>query len=176
MTSIISHYNTHRMLKEYVESMYIPTAKRYLAVTENNFSKAREFTEWKKSISTRFTSIHIHHIAIEGIDGDILNVGDELTIYVEVNKGKVDKKEIKAEVLISQNKEEESITFSGSLEAQFENIEYVTMQLDTEKENILKYKCSYKAQRSGKFNYGIRILPYYPDIDDIIDVNLVFWA
>jgi len=93
-----------------------------------------------------------------------------------VNKGKVDKKEIKAEVLISQNKEEESITFSGSLEAQFENIEYVTMQLDTEKENILKYKCSYKAQRSGKFNYGIRILPYYPDIDDIIDVNLVFWA
>jgi len=35
---------------------------------------------------------------------------------------------------------------------------------------------SYKAQHSGKFNYGIRILPYHPDVDDIKDLNLVFWG
>jgi phosphorylase/glycogen(starch) synthase len=176
MASIISHYNTHRMLKEYIESMYIPTAKRYLSVRENNFSKAREYAEWKKSISTRFPSVHIHHIAIEGIDGDILNVGDKMTICVEVNKGKVDKNEIKAEVLISQNKGDESIAFSGEGEAQFENIEYLTMQLVSENQNILKYEGIYTAQKSGKFDYGIRILPNYSGIDDIIDVNLIFWA
>ncbi|MBN1798713.1 MAG: alpha-glucan family phosphorylase [Spirochaetales bacterium] len=176
MTSIISHYNTHRMLKEYVESMYIPTAKRSLAVSENNFSKAREYTEWKKTVSTCFPSVHIQHIAIEGIDGDILNVGDNLKIYIEVNKGKVNKQEIRAEVLISQNKDEESITFSGIQDSQFEDIEYIPMRLISEKQNILKYECSYTAQKSGKFDYGIRILPHYPGIDDIIDANLVFWA
>ena len=52
ITSIISEYNTNRMLKQYNESMYVPSAKRYMHISENNFAKARELTEWKKSIST----------------------------------------------------------------------------------------------------------------------------
>jgi phosphorylase/glycogen(starch) synthase len=176
ITSIISEYNTNRMLMQYNESMYVPSAKRYMHISENNFAKARELTEWKKSISTRFPSVHIHNISIEGVDGDILNVGDKITIYVEVNKGKVTKDEVKAEVLISQNKEEEPITFSGQEEMRFEEISYVPMKLSSEEGNLLKYNCVYTADKSGKFNYGIRVLPDHPDMDDILDLNLVFWA
>jgi len=176
ITSIISEFNTNRMLKEYTESMYIPTAKHYLFISENNFSRAREIAEWKKSISTRFPSVHIHNISIEGVDGDILNVGDEITIHVEVNKGKISKGEIKAEVLLSPCRQEEANTFSGREEMQFEEIQYVPMQLLAEEGNLLKYKCRYTAHKSGKFNYGIRVLPDHPDMDDVVDLNLVFWA
>jgi phosphorylase/glycogen(starch) synthase len=176
LCSIISHYNTHRMLNEYMELLYVPAANHHLLITENNYSKAREFSKWKKSLSMRFPSVHFLHISIEGVDGDILNVGDELKIYAEVNRGKITKDEIRAEVLIMQNKVPETISFSGSEEIQYEDIQYVPMQLCGEQEDLLKYECTYQALKSGKFNYCIRILPHHKDVTDIMDLNLVYWA
>ena len=52
----------------------------------------------------------------------------------------------------------------------------LALQAHEENDTIIKYSLYYKAPKSGKFNYGIRILPYHADIDDVTDLNLVFWG
>jgi phosphorylase/glycogen(starch) synthase len=153
---IIAGFNTHRMVA--------------------NYAKARELAQWKKSVRSRFSSIHINHIAIQGIDGDMLNVGDEIQFQLEVHKGKMTKDELKAEVVIFQEREEEAIEFTGGDGALRENISACRLEPTEETDSVIKYTLSYKAKQSGKFNYGIRILPHHPDVDDIADLNLVFWG
>jgi len=174
--SVITQFNTNRMLKDYMDKMYRPTAENHILIQKDNYKKAIQFAEWRKSIRTRFPSIHIKNISIQGIEGDILNVGDEIQVYIAVNRGKVNKREIKAEVLFSQDKSEESITYSASKELTCGDIQYVAMELIEEQGELLKYRATYTAQKSGKFNYGIRILPYHHEITDLKDLNLVFWG
>ncbi|MBN1525477.1 MAG: alpha-glucan family phosphorylase [Spirochaetales bacterium] len=176
MSKIISIFNTHRMLKDYSETMYIPTAEKYAAYSAENFKKAKDISQWKKSIRARFPSIHINNISISGIDGDILNVKDELTFSLEVHKGKVERTEITAEVIIFQDMEEDTLTFLGEGSLPHEDITVVAMEQKEEAMDIIKYSCVFTATKSGKFNYGIRILPFHPEIDDNIDLNLVFWG
>jgi phosphorylase/glycogen(starch) synthase len=176
LSRIIAGFNTHRMVAEYVERMYIPSARRYLFLTQDEFAKAREIAQWKKSVRSRFSSIHINHIAIQGIDGDMLNVGDEIQFLLEVHKGRMAKDELQAEVLIFQEREEEAIEFTGGEFALRDNLASYQLQAVEETDAVIKYTLSYKAQQSGKFNYGIRILPFHPDVDDIRDLNLVFWG
>ncbi len=176
MARTIADFNTHRMLVDYAERMYLPAAKRHLMIRRDGFGKAKTLAAWKKSARTRFSSIHINHIAIKGIDGDMLNVGDEIQFHLEVHKGKMTSDELKAEVLIFQEKEPETLDYIGGDGIPRENPTVLTLQAHEEKDTIIKYSLYYKAPKSGKFNYGIRILPYHPDIDDVTDLNLVFWG
>ncbi len=174
--STISNYNTHRMIKDYVEKLYVPTAKKYLSLYDKDFKKLRSLAEWRKSIRTRFPGIHIQDIAIEGINGDILNVGDKIDFSLEVNKGKISSDEITAQIIIFQDCMEDSIAFLGEEKICCEELVEIPMNFHNEDLGIICFKGEFTAIKSGKFNYGIRILPYHKDIDDIMDLNLVFWG
>lgn len=174
--SIISEYNTHRMLSEYTEKMYVPAAKKYIGLSKNNFTPAKEIAEWKKSIRSRFSTIHISNISIRGSHGDDLNVSDAIDARLVIEKGKVTKEEITAQMIIIPDHSEDSIIYTGKNGFHDENITYITMKLASETDTLLTYHTCYKTTRTGKFNYGIRILPYHPDIDDVTDMNMVFWA
>ncbi len=174
--SIISEYNTHRMIKNYTEELYVPTAKRYLKLYDKDFKGMRALAAWRKSIRMRFPGIHIQDIAIEGINGDIMNVGDKIDFTLEINKGKINKDEIIAQIIICQDISEDNTTYIGKDIICCENMIEISMEFLEENSSIIKFKGEYTASKSGKFNYGIRILPYHKDIDDIMDLNLVFWG
>ncbi|HEQ72429.1 MAG TPA: alpha-glucan family phosphorylase, partial [Spirochaetia bacterium] len=176
MQHTIADFNTHRMLHDYTDLMYVPAAQKHLSLIDNNFARAREAANWKKSVRARFSSIHINQIAIQGIDGDILNVGDEITFHLEIHKGMMTSAELTAEVLIFQEKEEELLNFTGSAEVAHENIITVPMSQTEETDASILYIGKFIARKSGKFNYGIRMLPFHPDLDDLKDLNLVFWG
>jgi hypothetical protein len=57
-----------------------------------------------------------------------------------------------------------------------ESVGAVLLAAVEEKDNIIRYSGVYKAVKSGKFNYGIRIMPSNPEIDNMADLNLVYWA
>jgi phosphorylase/glycogen(starch) synthase len=174
--STISEYNTHRMIKDYTEQLYVPTANRFSKLYDGDYKKFRQIAEWKNSIRARFPGIHIVDISIEGISGDILNVGDKIEFSLEVNKGKINKEEIISQIIVFQDKTKDDYTFSGEEKRYDEDITIVPMECIDENDSALKFKAGFTASKSGKFNYGIRILPYHEDVDDIVDLNLVYWG
>jgi hypothetical protein len=174
--STIAEFNTHRMLREYADKLYQPAAQKCAGLIKDNFKKAKRIAEWKKSILSRFSSLHISNITVEGIQGDNMNVNDEITVHLEISKGRVAKEEIRAEMVVVQDKKEDSITFTEHQRFYDEQIQHVEMELAEENELLLKYRGKYKAATSGKFNYGVRIMPYHKDVDDIVDLNLIYWG
>ncbi|MDY6934980.1 MAG: alpha-glucan family phosphorylase [Spirochaetota bacterium] len=176
ITSIMTECNTHRMVRDYVEKMYIPAAKRYFEFIDNDFAVPREITIWKKSIKARFSTIQIEDVIIDGIYSDNLTINDEITVHLEINRGKVTKEEIKAEMLVFQDKMIRHSNYSDYGRVNSDDIKYITMECFEEKNNHIKYIGKYRGDKSGKYNFGIRILPYNKDIEDIIDLNLVYWG
>ncbi|OGJ89984.1 MAG: hypothetical protein A2248_10320 [Candidatus Raymondbacteria bacterium RIFOXYA2_FULL_49_16] len=176
LITVTSEFNTHRMLRDYMERMYIPTARKYAARVQNNFAKAKEIAEWKRGITARFSSIHINAVTIEGIQGDNVSVNDEIHISLEVNKGRVRKDEITAHVVIIHDNRQGSIGYSGAISLYDEEITYVPMEAVEENDTIIKYTGNYTADKSGKFNYGVRIMPFNRDVENLVDLNLVYWG
>ncbi|MFH0775593.1 MAG: hypothetical protein V2A53_08930 [bacterium] len=155
------------MVRDYTEKMYIPTAKRYFSLMAEGFKKVQEIADWKRSITARFSSVHINNITIDG--GERLNVGDEIAIRLEINKGRVSKEELSAQIVVIEEAKEEATSYTGE-------IQYIDMSAETEDDTTIKYTARYKAGRSGKLNYGIRITPFHPDVDDTADLGLVYWG
>jgi phosphorylase/glycogen(starch) synthase len=176
MESIIAEFNTHRMLNEYMEKLYLPTANKFINRTDNNFSKAKEIAGWKKSMTSRFSTIHINNIIIEGIQGDNLNVNDAMQIILEVDPGRVKKEELKAETVVILDKGDTEGVYPDEKVIFDEDVRYVPMEIIEEAEGLLKYRGKYIAEKSGKINYGVRILPFHKDIENIFDLNLVYWG
>jgi len=132
--------------------------------------------EWLSSIRNRFASIHINTINLKGGNGDVLNVNDVVSASIEVHKGKLTKEEISAQLIIIKDSSHDSIVYGDKLEIYDEYFSVFEMQLVAEKEDVLTYSINYVAQKSGKFNYGMRVLPKHPDLTNRTNINLIYWA
>ena len=176
MITILGSFNTHRMLNDYFNKMYFPSAKRYAEIIDNSFEKCKSYTEWLNSVRIRFGSVHINSINLKGGNGDVLNVSDAISASIELNKGKMTKEEISTQLIIVKDSSKDSIGYGNKIEYFDENYSILEMQLVQESGDILNYSIDYVAEQSGKFNYGIRVLPKHPGISDKTDINLVIWA
>jgi hypothetical protein len=164
------------MLADYIKELYAPSADRYKLLIENGFSRAKELAEWKTSIRQRFASMHIRNIDIEGSLGDNLKIGEDMIINLEVSKGKLESSEIHAQLVIVRDP---SDVFSGSRymkDVYNEKITYRDMQLQEDLADYVLFRCRYTAESTGKFNFGIRVMPKHPLVDDFTDINLVYWG
>ena len=174
--SIISEYNTHRMLMEYIVKMYEPASKRYFDIVDNNLNKVKEIAQWKKSIKTKFSTVQIQDVTIDGIYGDNLSINNEITAQIDISLSKAFKEELNVEMIVFQNKRIKNLEYSEYWPAYCDEIRYITMYPVEEKNNIITYRGNFKGDRAGKYNLGIRIIPNNRNIDDIIDLNQVYWA
>ena len=174
--SILTEYNTHRMVKDYVEQMYVPSAIKYNMMSENNFEKAVELTQWVNNLRSRFSSIHIHNVIVRGSHGDTMNVNDVMEVIIEIDKGRLNKEEIRVQMVLINDTSEDTIAYTERPEYFDETLEYVELEFKEAKEDVLTYHCKYTATQSGKFSYGIRVLPYHPKLPEACDLNLIYWA
>ena len=176
MMSVMAEFNTHRMLKDYSEQMYRPAARLYTSLVKDDFRLARHAASWKNDIRARFSSLHIRSISLEGIQGDNLNVNDEFKVTAEVDLGRVVRDEIRPQMILIQDTREQGIGYAGTPGFYDEEVAYVPLVFVDEKEGLVRYTGLYRATKSGKFNYGIRILPYRDEVDGVADLGLVYWA
>jgi hypothetical protein len=164
------------MLKDYSRKMYVPTAKSHEALIADNFKLAREKAEQKASLAARFSSIHISNVQVDGIKGDNLSVNEEAIFTMEANLGRVDKTEVAAQIIVIQDKSDPAISFSQADRLRDEKIKYVPLTIIEDKGSEVKYSARFKATNAGKFNYGARIVPANKEIEEVVDMNLVYWA
>jgi phosphorylase/glycogen(starch) synthase len=166
IASVAPVFNTHRMVTEYVSKMYEPAAARSRELAADNYRKAAAIAEWKRKCAARFATLHIRSMQVEGIQGDIANLGDEISLRVTVEKGDLSPDEILPEMVVQDTREtgSESIRFIGKMEL-----------ADSEK-GLLTYKSTFRPDRNGKFTYGVRITPYHEYLGTKYETGLVLWS
>ncbi|MBN1662168.1 MAG: alpha-glucan family phosphorylase [Deltaproteobacteria bacterium] len=167
MQTLIPCFNSERMLLEYYNDMYAPTAKRHCELTKDSFGLVKEIADWKLKIPMRFSSLKFLNVIVEGIHGDNIFVDQPLIVNVRIDPGKLDPGEILVELVIGKV---EGTSFTGDLES-------VPLQIiDTSEEGILTFTVKYKVKHNGSYNYGIRVFPYNKKLSYKYETGLILWG
>ncbi len=166
--SLVPEFNTHRMLREYYNTMYLPVARRYRELQENGYERAKALADWKLKIASRFSTDHIRWYRARGFRGDRLDLGDEFEVEVGVDRGKLDEHEIRVELIVLESDENDQLRHP---------IIIPMKKAGTNSEdNTFIYVGSHLALKSGRFVYGIRVMPSHADLFTYQEVGLVHWA
>ncbi|HOJ51562.1 MAG TPA: alpha-glucan family phosphorylase [Syntrophales bacterium] len=160
-------YNTERMMQDYLRRMYEPAARRGRKIAENAFALAKEIADWKSKIAMRFSSLKLEEVVVKGIQGDSISVGDTLEVTVRIAPGRLGPEEIYVELVIG---ERGANGFCGMPER-------IPLSLTEQGEGgVLIYNLSYEVKFNGQYQYGVRVMPYHPHLDSIIESGLVLWG
>lgn len=166
MATLVPVFNADRMVCQYMNEMYIPTAKREAELKENGFRLAKELADWKMRVPMRFSSIKLMEVVFEGIHGDTIRVGKPFTVNVKIDSGKLEPDEILAELVIGRIDGRDFLT----------RPETVTLSIKDRANGVITFSCRYEVKESGKYSYGIRITPYNKAMGSKQEAGLALWG
>ncbi len=162
--SIVSYFNTHRMIKEYADKFYKEAGRNFVSLSEDNFKRTRELVEWKNDIKENFHSLKIGRVDYD--EKSVYKINDRVKIDVEVEMGKLKPGDIKVDVYYGTISPDHNLT-----ETAIENLREVTAL----EENKYRFSGYLVCKKSGNFGFKIRVSPYNPLIIDPYEMNLVTW-
>ncbi|MCE5262530.1 MAG: alpha-glucan family phosphorylase [Deltaproteobacteria bacterium] len=167
MQTLVPRFNTQRMLIEYYRDLYLPTALREHELYKSSFRMARELADWKRKIPMRFSSLRLLDVSIDGIRGDTILVEQPFNVAVRIDPGKLEPSEVLVELVIGKK---DGNGFEDPPES-------VPLRPDgKDAAGALTYSGTYTVRKNGAYAYGIRVLPYHPDLAVKQETGLVYWG
>ena len=166
MRTLIPAYSSHRMVRDYLRDYYMPVAERYAKLAGDD-TIVRHIVEWKKDIATRFASVKVGLLRIDGMDSDTCEAGQPIRVTVSLDPGQMKQEELLVQLVVGAYDGREFVEKPSVAQLAYER---------TTSDNSLVYACDFVTRKSGRQAYGVRILPTSPDIEGDFDTNMVLWA
>ncbi|WP_319466438.1 alpha-glucan family phosphorylase [uncultured Pseudodesulfovibrio sp.] len=163
MKTAFKQYGTHRMVKEYIEDMYVPAIDIAGKRTKKDYALSREIGEWRKRIPGRFSTVTIKEVQVDGIHGDVFKLGSKLTVTAKVDKGQLVDEEVLAE-LVATTPDEQTV------------VDCIPMKLKHSEGNTLEFWTEYSPNTSGPVRYGVRVIPLHGGLVNKYETRLIRWS
>lgn len=164
MKNLNPFFNTHRMLQEYSEEMYLPARERSLALMENNFERARELNKWCETVRQAWGDIEI--VSVHADIRNRLHIQEDIPVHAEVKLGSLSCEDVSVEIYV------------GSVDAYNALVDTKTIPMSCEEQRddgICVYSGKIQCNTSGQHGYAVRILPCHPDLHDPYSLKLITW-
>lgn len=164
---ISCEYNTARMAKNYINTLYCPAILQEEQIISDNYYGLKDVVAWKQGIVDRFNTVKIKAILVDGIkDGKIISQG-MIKVRLLLFSGKLTEQEIKAELILVKTDGKQFI----------DKPILIPLQLtDSLEAGVLTYTAEYKIEDTGFYSYGIRVFPYNEKLLRRQDAGIVYWG
>ncbi len=167
LISLTAQFSSDRMVMDYVRDYYCPAAKRHGELCANEYALGRKLAGWKHELASRFPTVQISQVVIEGADGDTIICGQPIQVTVTLKPGNMDA----ADLLVQ-------LVAGPSVKGDFVEIPSVNdlMLVRRTDDGRLVYAGTYITQDSGPYAYGVRVLASTEGIGSPLETKLVMWA
>jgi len=151
-----------RMLKEYVNRLYIPAAQAGRAVEMDNNALARDLSSWKQRIRSAWSQVKVDHVDADGL-GDIVNLGSQVMIRSYVSLGALSPDDVDVQVVCGRVDADDRIRQS----------EHHSMVAGERYDgNRWQYSLPIDLDMNGPFGYTVRIVPRHAGLASNADMGL----
>jgi starch phosphorylase len=160
-------FNTNRMVREYFERCYLPSAERSWQLMENDMERARALAGWKATFRQQWGQVRIQKAWTEGPDGQELKVGDQLQVQALVQLGDLKPTDVAVEL------------FHGALNAEGMIVQgrAIPMLIAQSKgKGRYVFVGAISCETSGQHGYALRIVPHHEDLGNPFAMGLVLWG
>jgi len=165
MRAIGPEFNTNRMVREYMDKMYLTSLMQYRAIGEEDFKRAKDLAQWKERVKRVWHKISIGEVNLD--KPEHLKVGDAVTVNALIDLGDLTPQEVFVDL------------WYGVLNAkgEIERPRLALMKASGNKKGArTEYTGTITMETSGRLGHTIRILPRNESIDNPNKPGLVVWA
>ncbi|HEX3390916.1 MAG TPA: alpha-glucan family phosphorylase [Streptosporangiaceae bacterium] len=159
-----------RMVREYVEALYIPAAQATRMLTDGvsgatgrpePFAAARELAAWKRRVTRAWGGVRIEHV--EGEDGD-QGPGGSLVVRATVALGGLSPDDVGVEVVYGRVGDADEILNPA--------VSSLTIE-DGPEDGVARFVGKAELGRPGPFGYTLRVVPRHPLLASAAEMGLV---
>jgi glycogen phosphorylase len=158
-------FNTNRMVQEYIEKCYWPSAQRYEALAADRLRRAQELAQWRRRVGQGWQQVRIE--AVEAKGNDPMQVGSQLEVKARVNLGGFTPDDVEVQL------------FHGAVDS-FGDIptpRTVTMSHNGAHDgSSWNFYGSIPCRASGQHGFAVRVLPRHNDLASPFEPGLVCWG
>ena len=154
--------SAERMVREYVERLYVPAAAAARATSEPHFQPARELAAWKARVTAAWPKVHVAQVESGGVDS-VPQVGEELHLRATVELDGLSPDDVAAEVAYGRASEGDVLA----------DVEHLALALASEPGQRAVFAGTVPLSRAGSFGYTVRVLPRHPLLASPAELGLV---
>jgi len=164
--SVTPIFNTHRMVKEYAERLYIPAAKSREEFSQDDCTSARQLSKWKSKMRKEWPQVQIQDVQIRNPDRQNIPVGESLRLSARVHLGAVDPQHVRVEAYHGESE-------NGGIKNPT-----VTILAESGRngDGSYIYEGTVPASESGAYGFSVRVVPTHPHLMQAHELRLITWS
>jgi starch phosphorylase len=164
--SVTPVFNTHRMVKEYTERLYIPAAKSHGDFATDACAAAVQLSQWKSKIRKDWSQIKVNEVEVGNQDRQNIPVGESLQLRARVHLGPVDPQHVRVEAYHGESE-------NGGIKNPA-----VTVLAEGHRngDGNYIYEGTVPASESGAYAFSIRVVPTHPHLMQPHELRLITWS
>jgi starch phosphorylase len=151
-----------RMVREYVERLYIPAARAAQEISADDFALARDLAVWKVSAREAWPQVRVEHVEVSGVHAG-LQLGAEISMRAYLALGSLQPEDVMVEVVHGRVDADDVL-----LDPQRSVMEPV----EGYEGNRWQYRVDITMDRNGPFGYTVRALPRHPGLSTPAELGL----
>jgi starch phosphorylase len=164
--SITPAFNTHRMVKEYAQRLYIPAAKSHDDLTDNGCAAATELSQWKAKMRKDWPQVRISDVQIGNPDRQNIPVGESLQVSARIYLGPVDPQHVRVEAYHGEAE-------NGGVKNPMVN---VLNESQRDGNGTYFYRGTVPASESGAYGFSVRVVPTHSHLMQTHELRLITWS
>jgi starch phosphorylase len=162
LSTLSPSLSADRMVREYVERLYVPAAHAERAVSDEGYAAGKQLAAWIARVRQAWPTMHVAHVESEGVDV-VPQVGDELTVRAIVDLGSLAADDVKVEVVSGRAHDEDRLA----------NIERTRLHLAEQDGSTATFTGTLRLERAGSFGYNVRVVPSHPLLATPAELGIV---
>jgi starch phosphorylase len=151
-----------RMVKEYVERLYVPAAAAEEAISANGYQPARDLADWKARVTAAWPKVHVSHVESGGVDS-VPQVGDNLHLRATVDIDGLAPGDVAAEVVYGRARDSDRL----------DDVTHQALELATGDARQVVFAGTVPLARAGSFGYTVRVVPSHPLLASPAEMGLI---
>jgi len=163
LATLSPELSADRMVREYVERLYLPAAQAGRAVDANSFRAARDLAAWKSRVRVAWPAVHVAHVESGGVDATP-QVGEELHVRAFVELGELTPDDVSVELVHGRARAGDALS-----EVSHEPLALESQELG----HPAVFAGQVSLERSGSFGYTVRVVPRNASLASSAELGLV---
>lgn len=157
-----------RMVRDYTERLYEPTAARTDAMARDQWGPARDLAGWKQRVGTAWTGVGIESVETNGAVPDL---GGRHTVEAVVALGSLTGDDVEVQLVHGPVGQNDELSVAGTVA-----MEPVTDATPDADGRAARYVGGFDCDQAGRYGFTVRVVPHHADLVSPTELGRIAWA